>query len=78
MQRHLRLHGALVAELLLRRGGALLVAGSSASQMPAEVLAEVRAALRRHGGPELEAPGAAERALAAMEREGRVAVEAWG
>jgi sulfite reductase alpha subunit-like flavoprotein len=76
VQARLRRHGALVADLLLQRGGALLVAGSAA-QMPADVLAEVRAALRRHGGEALAAPGAAERALAAMAAEGRVAVEAW-
>jgi sulfite reductase alpha subunit-like flavoprotein len=76
VQARLRRHGALVADLLLRRGGALLVAGSAA-QMPADVLAEVRAALRRHGGEALAAPGAAERALAAMAAEGRIAIEAW-
>jgi sulfite reductase alpha subunit-like flavoprotein len=68
VQTLLRARRAEVRELLLERGGRVFIAGS-AKRMPTEVCAELKEALG--GGQE----GAAR--LAALERQGRLCIEAW-
>ncbi len=77
VQHRLAAHAPLIADLLLRRGGRLLIAGS-ATQMPADVVDTVKAILAKYGGEALAAAGGSvDRVVAAMERERRLVVEAW-
>jgi len=64
-----------IADLLLKQGAVVLIAGS-ASKMPADVTAAICEVLRKET-EELKGQGVAEKYLAKLESEGRFAIEAW-
>jgi sulfite reductase alpha subunit-like flavoprotein len=75
VQHRLLRQSGQIADLLLKQGAVVLIAGS-ASKMPADVTAAICEVLRKET-EELKGQGVAEKYLAKLESEGRFAMEAW-
>jgi sulfite reductase alpha subunit-like flavoprotein len=75
VQHRLLRQSGQIADLLLKQGAVVLIAGS-ASKMPADVTAAICEVLRKET-EELKGQGVAEKYLAKLESEGRFAIEAW-